>query len=136
MKKSRLIAYLAVIAVLIAAFALMGASCSVSTANVQNAVMTTGVDENGKPLDSVTTFAVGAPVYAIAELHNAPDDTVITFVWYAAGQPVDEVSLNNTMSDQYIQSSVDGITQPGDYSVEIYIDEREEPDAVLPFSVQ
>ncbi|MPN51306.1 hypothetical protein SDC9_198949 [bioreactor metagenome] len=136
MKKSRLFVYLAVIAVLIAALALMGASCSVSTANVKNAVMTTSVDAEGKPMDSVTSFQVNAPVYAVAELHNAPDDTLITFRWYAAGELVDEVRLNNTLTDQYIQSSVDGIAQPGDYSVEIYIDEREEPDASLQFSVQ
>ena len=136
MKKSRLFVYLVVIGVLIAAFALMGASCSVSTANVQNAVMTTGVDENGVPMDSVTTFAVNTPVIAAAELHNAPDDTLITFKWFAGDQQVDEVKLNNTMTDQYIASDVPGIPQPGEYSVEIYIDEREEPDAVLSFTVQ
>ena len=136
MKKRRLFAYLAVIAVLIAAFALMGASCSVSSANIKNAVMTTGVDENGAPVDSVTTFAVNAPVLAVAELHNAPDDTTITFVWYAEGQAVDQISLTNTETDQYIMSNVDGIPQAGNYSIEIYIDEREEPDAVLSFTVQ
>jgi hypothetical protein len=136
MKKIRLFTYLVVIAVLIAAFALMGASCSVSSANVQNAVMTSAVDADGTPVDSVTTYPVGAPVYAVAELHNAPDDTIITFKWFAEGQQVDEISLTNTLTDQYVMSNVDGITQAGNYSVEIYINEREEPDAVLSFTVQ
>jgi hypothetical protein len=98
--------------------------------------MASAMDENGQPLDSVTSYAVNQPVYAVAELHNAPDDTLITFKWYAEGVLVDEISLNNTMTDQYIESDVPGISQAGNYSVEIYIDEREEPDAVLNFTVQ
>ncbi len=136
MKKTRLISYLVVIAVLIGSFALMGASCSVSSANIQNPVMASAIDADGVPLDSVTSYPVGAPVYAVAELHNAPEDTNITFIWYAEGQAVSEVNLTNTLTDQYVMSNVDGISQSGDYSVEIYIDEREEPDAVLSFTVQ
>ena len=137
MKKSRLIAYLAVIAVLIAAFALMGASCSVSTANVKNAVMTTAVDENYAPMDNVSSFPVNSIAYVTADLHNAPDDTVVTFKWFMGDQQVDEYVIGNEgNSEAAIACGTDQIIQPGDYRVEIYIDEREEPDAVAQFTVQ
>lgn len=138
MKRKRLIGYLTIIAVLICAFMLMGVSCSVSTANIQNAAMTTGVDAEGKPVDSVTEFPLNTDVYVTAELHNAPEDTTITFKWYLDSEQIGEYSLTNTMTDQYIQGYVtaDSMTLPGGYSVEIYIDEREEPDASLSFTVE
>ena len=101
MKRIRLISYLVVVAVLIGAFALMGASCSVSSANIQNPVMTSAVDADGVPLDSVNAYAAGAPVYAVAELHNAPDDTKITFIWYAEGQAVDQITNVYPMSSTF-----------------------------------
>lgn len=138
MKKRRLFGYLTVIAVLICAFLLMGASCSASTANIKNATMTSGVDAEGKPVDSVNGFPLNTDVYVSAELHNAPEDTTITFIWYYEGQPAATYNLTNTMTDQYITGYIEAVnmTQPGSYGVEIYIDEREKPDASLEFTVQ
>ena len=138
MKRRRLFGYLSILAVLVCAFLLMGISCSVSTANIQNATMTTGVDEEGKALDSVTEFPLNTDVFVAAELRNAPDDTTITFKWYLENEQIGEYSLTNTLSDQYIQGYItaDSMTQPGNYKVEIYVDEREEPDASLEFTVQ
>ncbi len=136
--KKRRFAYLSVIALLICAFLLMGFSCSISTANIQNATMTTGVDENGKPLDSVNEYPVNTAVFVSAELHNAPEDTTITFKWYYGERQIGEYSLSNTLSDQYINGYItaDSMLQSGSYSVEIYIDERNEPDATLEFTVR
>ena len=136
MKKKKMFGYIAVIAVFTAAFLLMGASCSASTANIQNAVMTTAVDSNGKPADSINTIAVNTPLYAVAELHNAPDGTTVTFKWYAGDTQVDQVKMTNTLTDQYVLSSVDGIAAPGNYKVSIFIDDREQPDASLSFTVK
>ena len=73
--------------------------------------MASEVDADGIPLDSVSSYPVNTPVYAVAELHNAPDDTKVTFKWFAEGEQVDEVSVTNTMTDQYLMSNVDGIPQ-------------------------
>jgi len=136
MKRSRLFAYLAVIAVLIAAFALMGASCSVSTANVKNAVVSTGVDDSGMPIDSVSSITLNSDAFVTADLHNAPDDTIITYIWYINDQQLDRVSFDNQGLSEVPIYSYYTVTEPGTYKVEIYIDEREEPDAVLEFTVQ
>lgn len=136
MKKSRLFVYLAVIAVLIAAFALMGASCSVSTANVKNAVVSTGVDESGMPIDSVSSVPVNSEVYVAAELHNAPDDTIITYVWYVNDQELDRISFDNQGMSEVPIYSFYLVTDPGNYKVDIFVDEREEPDAVAQFTVE
>ncbi|WKY47981.1 hypothetical protein Q5O24_01230 [Eubacteriaceae bacterium ES3] len=124
--------------VMIGAVLFMGASCSASTANVSNAVMTTGVDEYSEAIDEVTEFPVNTDVYVAAELHNAPDDTTITFVWYQEGVVFDGVSIGNEgYSDAplvgYLPAEI--MTEPGNYSVEIYIDDREEPDTVNTFTV-
>jgi hypothetical protein len=136
MKKKRVFRYLGIMAVLLAAFLLMGASCSASTANIKNAAMTTAVDSSGKPADSVTEFPVNSLVVASCELHNAPDGTKIIFKWYSGDTKLDEVTVTNTMSDQYVTSKVPGISQAGSYKVEIYVDEREKADATLPFTVK
>jgi hypothetical protein len=136
MKKRRLFAYLAVIAVLIAAFALMGASCSVSTANVSNVVVSTGVDENGMPTDNVSSVPPNTDVYVTAELHNAPDETTVTYVWYIDDQELDRVSFDNQgMTDVPIYSYLT-VTASGTYNVEIFVDDREEADASAIFTVQ
>lgn len=124
--------------IMIGAVVFMGASCSASTANVSNAVMTTAVDANSEPLDEVAQFPLDVDVFVAAELHNAPDDTTITFIWYQGDQIFDTVSIGNEgYSDAplvgYLPAGM--ITEPGDYSVEIYIDDREEPDTVTSFTV-
>lgn len=136
MNKKRVFGYVTILCVLLAAFLLMGASCSASTANIQNAVMTTATDSNGKPADSVTEFAVNTPVIASAELHNAPDDTKVIFKWFSGDTKLDEIAITNTMTDQYMVSKVPGITQAGSYRVDIFVDEREKPDASLTFTVK
>ena len=137
MKRRKLIGYLSILAVLLCSFMLMGASCSVSSANVSDAVMTTAVDENYEPVDTVTSFAAGSIAYVSAQLHNAPDDTTITFVWYANDAQVAEYSTGNEgQTEAAIACGTDQTTQPGNYKVEIYIDEREDPDAVVEFTVQ
>jgi hypothetical protein len=127
-----------VVMMMIGAVLFVGASCSASTANISNAVMTSAVDENSEPLDEVTEFPLNVDVYVAAELHNAPDDTTVTFVWYQGNTVFDTVSIGNEgYSDTplvgYLPAGM--ITEPGDYSVEIYIDDRDEPDTVSYFTV-
>ena len=128
--------YAAVLMLFLLTWLMMGASCSFSTANVKNALMTTAVDENNQPTDSVTEFVVGEEAYLSAELHNAPDDTTITFVWYYEGGELDSVSIDNQgLSDTMLNSSI-VVPQEGNYSVEVYIDDREDPDQTVEFTVK
>jgi hypothetical protein len=139
MKKNKLTLYLLAITIMLVSVLFMGASCSSTTANVSNAVMTTGVDESSLPIDEVTAFPVNTDVYVAAELHNAPDDTDITFIWYLEGQEVDSVTINNgDVSDAPLWGILPAelVTTPGNYAVEIYIDDREDPDTVTEFVVK
>lgn len=139
MKKNKLMLYLLAITMMLVSVLFMGASCSSTTANVSNAVMTTGVDDSSLPIDEVTSFPVNTDVYVAAELHNAPDDTNITFIWYLEAQEVDSVTINNgDVSDAPLWGILPAelVTAPGNYAVEIYIDDREEPDTVTEFVVE
>ncbi|MBU4541317.1 hypothetical protein [uncultured Acetobacterium sp.] len=139
MKKNKLTRYLVAVTIMMVAVLFMGASCSATTANVSNAVMTTGVDESSMAIDEVTEFPVNTDVYVAAELHNAPDNTDITFIWYLEGQEVDSVTINNgDVSDAPLWGILPAelVTTPGNYAVEIYIDDREEPDTVTEFVVK
>lgn len=139
MKKNKLTRYLVAVTMMMVAVLFMGASCSATTANVSNAVMTTGVDESSMAIDEVTEFPVNTDVYVAAELRNAPDNTDITFIWYLEGQEVDSVTINNgDVSDAPLWGILPAelVTTPGNYAVEIYIDDREEADTVTEFVVK
>lgn len=139
MKKSKILLYLSVITILMVSVLFMGASCSSTTAKVSNAVMTTGVDESYMPIDKVTEFPVNTDVYVAAELHNAPDKTNITFVWYLEDQEIDSITIGNEdVSDAPLAGILPAelVTKPGNYSVKIFIDDREEPDTTTQFAVK
>lgn len=139
MKKNKLTLYLMVITIMMVSVLFMGVSCSSTTANVSNAVMTTGVDDNSMPVDNVTEFPVNTDVYVAAELHNAPDDTNITFIWYLEDQELDSVTINNgDVSDAPLWGILpaDLVNKTGNYAVEIYIDDRTDPDTVTEFVVK
>ena len=62
MKKNKLMLYLLAITIMMVSVLFMGASCSATTANVSNAVMTTGVDDNSEPIDQVSSFPINTAV--------------------------------------------------------------------------
>lgn len=126
--------YAALLLLILLTWLMMGASCSFTTANVKNALMTTGIDENYQPVDSVTEFDVGSIAYLSAELRNAPDDTTITFIWYFEDEELDRISIDNQgLSDTMLTSNM-MVPQAGYYSVEVYIDDRDKPDATVEFT--
>ncbi len=130
--------YAAAAVVFLTAWLMMGASCSFSTANVKNALMTTGLDEYTRPVDKVDSFGLGSYVYLSAELHNAPDNTTITVVWYYEGEELDRISFDNEgMTDTMIMSYMppEMVTQTGNYSVAVFIDDRDKPDAAVDFTI-
>ncbi len=134
MKKTIFIVLLALVIV----FA--GCSISFTTANITNAAMTSGIEE-GVPVDSVKGYTQDTEkFYASCVLNNAPDDTIVRFVWSYVTEPqvLDEIEINNEgQSGIYLFSSYPTQGLPtGEYSVEIYVDDREDPDATIGFTLQ
>ncbi len=126
-----------------AALFVMAAGCgkTVTTAHVENAIATAEIDSEGKPGAAVASFAPDAPViYASAELRNAPDHTAIRVVWTydTAGQSIGETTLDSgDIADRYIYSNLDPTEAlpEGDYRVDFYVEDRDEPDATVRFTV-
>lgn len=125
------------------ALAMFATACSfsASTANIQDAIMTNTIDSEGKPGEEVVSFpADAAMLYVSAQLRNAPDNTQVKFSWtYVTGdQLIDEITVDSgNISDRYIYSNLEptALLPEGDYMVQIYIDERTEPDATVKFVV-
>lgn len=118
---------------------LTGCNFSVSTANVKDAHMTTAMGDDGKPVDTVDTYAPDAKLVAVAILHNAPEDTKVKFIWYYGTEKVYEYPLDTQgKSEVYISCTLtpSQTLQTGDYKVEIYVDERDKPDATATFTVK
>ncbi|HNX15644.1 MAG TPA: hypothetical protein PKH29_12430 [Oscillospiraceae bacterium] len=112
-----------------------------STAAIEEAIMTETVDADGVPGAAVTSFpADAAMLYTSAKLTGAPDNTRIRVVWtYVTGsQTVDEVTIDSgTIADRWIYSSLKPEVQlpEGDYKVDYYIGDHEQPDATVTFTV-
>jgi hypothetical protein len=126
---------------LILALILSGCSVSASTANISDAKMTR--DEAGK--NPTKVFSPNDQTfYLIAELSNAPEDTVVKAVWTAVD--VDGVKPNLKIDESRITAdesgqltfdlSNDGPWPVGQYEVELFLNDDEEPARTLEFKVQ
>ena len=119
----------------------LGCSFSVSTAKIEDALMTTSIDANGMPGEQVVSYTSDAPMlYTSAKLLNAPDNTSIRIVWtYLTGdQLMNEITLDSgDISDRYIFSSYEpaAALPEGNYQVEFFVEDRDEPDATVMFIV-
>ncbi len=127
-----------IIAVLVA-LTLTAAQCSVSTANISNAFMAADPDGN----TPTTTYQADAVFYAIVDLANAPDDTVLKASWYAVNAEntdpnffIDEATI--TTSDGRLTFNLAnqaGMLWPaGSYRVDLYLNDK--LDRSLDFTVQ
>ena len=104
---------------------------SISTANIANAWI--AADDAGSM--PTTTFSQDAPgFYALVDLQNAPDDTVLRAVWIAEnvqdvdpGFVIDEAELEIGSTIAHFSLENDNLWPTGQYKVEIYLnDELEE----------
>ena len=135
MKKTIYILFLAVMIVL------AGCSISFTTANITDGTMSSGV-QDGAPSDTVEVYAQDAPVlYAFGILNNAPEQTTIRFVWNYVTEPQEIFEVEFTTEDQsgiYVYSELtnEGLWPIGDYNVQIYVDDRTDPDVTIEFSVE
>lgn len=112
---------------------------SVSTANIADAYMAQDPDGNMR----TTVYSQEAVFYAIVDLANAPDDTVVRAVWFvvdAEGQDpnttIDDVSV--TSGDARLTfdltNTKDFIWPIGQYRVDLYL--NDELKTSLSFEVQ
>ncbi|MFZ7120651.1 MAG: hypothetical protein ACOWWH_06850 [Eubacteriaceae bacterium] len=116
--------------------------CSATTANLTNAHMTTAVDENGVAIDTVESYTTDAVEFmVVAELNNAPANTIVTFVWtyvteneYITEAVVDSGDEGSEIN-LYSNLTLGSAWPVGEYKVDIYIDEKEEPDSTVSFTV-
>lgn len=122
-------------------FALSAASCSFTTAKVEEAMMTDSIDADGVPGNAVTSYSAdAAALYASAKLMNAPDNTQVRIVWtyVTANQVIDEITIDSgDIANRYIYSSLEP-TAPlpeGDYKVEFFVEDKQDPDATTTFTV-
>ena len=129
-----------VVALALAVFA-TGCSFSFSTAKIEDAIMTESIDAEGKPGATVTTYTPDAEnLFASAILRNAPDNTQVKFVWtyVTNNELVAEATVDSgDITDRYISSSISpkAPLPEGDYMVQIFIDDRKEPDATVKFTI-
>ena len=110
---------------------------SASTANVKSATLAR--DANGT--QPTTTFEPSDTFYLIVDLANAPDDTTVKAIWYAAD--VGSAAAPNTLIDQASLTSGSSVLTfnlapesawvPGTYKVELYL--NDELNQTLNFSV-
>lgn len=117
-----------------------GGGFSVTTANIKDVAMTTDVDSEGKPIDTVTSYAADAPKFVVsAILANAPDNTQVKFVWLYDGETLYETTIDSgNISSRYISCELTNTNAwpQGKYTVEFYIDEGKEPKATMDFTVE
>lgn len=118
---------------------------SATTARVKNAHMTTALEAPAmKPLDKVTSYPVNAPeIIVSAELRNAPVNTRVRFVWKYLTADIDITQFQMDSGDSepniYIYNNITNNGRPwpqGEYMVEMYIGDREKPDASVEFEVK
>ena len=123
----------------LASLFLSACSFNASTANISSAKMAT--DKDGK--NPTKTFSPDQPFYCIVELSNAPDDTKVRAVWTAvkaegadANTKIDEASATSGSGQLQFNLSNQGSWPTGDYKVDLYLNDAEEPTKTLEFRVQ
>jgi hypothetical protein len=126
---------------LIVALLLTGCSMSYTTATIIEPGMTSAVVD-GNPVDKVKVYSrEDSQLFAYGTLNNALEGTQIRFAWKYLTEPqiIHEVGVTSEgESGVYVFSTLvnDGPWPIGDYSVEIFIDDRHEPDAIAEFSIK
>ena len=118
---------------------LTACSFSASSASISSAEMAR--DQDGKqPTD---TFSPDEPFYCIVELSNAPDDTSVRAVWTAvevegadANTRIDEARTTSGSGQLQFNLSNESPWPTGDYKVDLYLNDAEDPTETLQFQVE
>lgn len=128
-----------VLVLIVVSLTALACGFSVSTANFADAYMAKDADGN----ERTTVFAAEDVFYAIVDLANAPDDTVVRAVWFvvnAEGEEpntmIDDVSITSGDSQlSFDLTNQEGFIWPvGEYRVDLYL--NDELKTSLSFEVQ
>ncbi|MEA4869721.1 MAG: PsbP-related protein [Christensenella sp.] len=108
-------------------------------AYVEDAHMTSYIDENGYPADTITTVAPTGTWYVSAVLRNTQANTMIRFIWYdATGATIASYDFDpQGKTDIYISGTLEltSTAPDGQYRVEIYVDDAATPAKTVTFAV-
>lgn len=115
--------------------------------SIKNAHMTTNLDSQGKPTDTVTTYSTSAQKLIVsAELKNAKANTLVKYVWTYV--TANEEIVTNKVSyaeagDKNLQNylAISDFTTlskwpEGDYKVEMYLNDDKTATAIVAFVVK
>ena len=127
-----------VVAIAVIVLGILACSGSFSTANISDAFM--AADHDGT--QPTTVFSADQVFYCIVQVANAPEDTTLRVVWTAVAvdgeDPNTEINTTDatvgTLDSFVFNLSNDGLWPPGQYKVDIYL--NDELDQTLEFSVQ
>ncbi len=112
---------------------------TVNGAYLEDIHMTSYMDANGVPADTIDTVDPAGPWYVSAVLRNTQPDTKIHFIWYdTSGTVIDSYEFDPAgETDVYISGSMtlNSIAPEGQYKVELYIDDAATPAATVDFTV-
>ncbi len=127
------------LALILVALSMPACSFSASTANISDARMAS--DEEGN--NPTKVFSPQDTFYCVGELSNAPDDTTLKSVWTAVdvegekpNTRIDEASATGG-SGQFVFNLTPTTAWPaGEYKVDLFLNDDEEPARTLEFKVQ
>jgi len=109
-------------------------------AYLEDVHMTSAVDAEGKPLDSIISVGPTGIWYVSAILRNTQPDTFVHFIWYdTQNNVIDSYDLNpEGKTDVYIYGSMEltSVAPEGEYWVELYINDATQPAAQVGFTVR
>ncbi len=124
---------------IIALMALAASGCTLSTANISEAYMARDPEGDNK----TTVFSSEDTFYCIVELSNAPDDTVVRALWTAVNvvgetpnTEIGEASITSTDGQHTFDLNNEGPWPVGQYKVDLFLNDEQEPEATLEFSVR
>ena len=114
-------------------------SFSASTANISDAKLAS--DEEGN--NPTKVFSPDETFYCDVELSNAPDDTTVRAVWTAVdveganpNTKIDEASTTSGSGQIQFNLTNDGPWPVGEYKVDLFLNDEQEPTRTLKFKVQ
>ncbi len=109
-------------------------------ARIEDACMTSKIDENGQPQDNISIMNTTGTWYVCAVLQDTNPNTTVRFVWLDTnGKSIGESTVDPQGQSNIIVSGSLPLsrTMPdGDYQVEIYLDDKTEPEMTVSFVVK
>lgn len=109
-------------------------------ARIEDACMTSKIDENGQPQDNISVLNTTGTWYVSAVLMDTNPNTKVRFVWLDTnGKTIGESTEDPEGKSNIIISGslpLNRTMPDGNYKVEIYLDDKTEPEMTVSFEVK